>query len=253
MKIFLRIFLGILLIFWILLGVLFHVLFFYGLFCSPFEAEDKALTFFCLFLAVLWWGITAVLIKWKKEDKTEREQKRKAEEYKKKYISDVEIENPYFGNGVLVKDSGSDNICYTDIKSGFDRIFDSFGKKSDSGCDLYEFIVREDNIEYVLASLEEIYKRSGQIMEECYDKIYKEIIEFFEASHGGGECLKKEFNLDYLKENWYVIGLAIEDDGINFSIGIDAAENPEDNSYYEIIIDVDYNTQEAEVSFNVVW
>ena len=169
----------------------------------------------------------------------------------KKILSAVEYKNSYFGDGILVKDTSSEEACYIDVLSGFGN--HSFGDKPDASYDLYEFIVREDNIEYVLASLEEIYKRSGQIMEECYDKIYKEIIEFFEASHGGGECLKKEFNLDYLKENWYVIGLAIENDGINFSIGIDAAENPEDNSYYEIIIDVDYITQEAEVSFNVVW
>ena len=66
----------------------------------------------------------------------------------------------------MVKDSGSETIIYKDIKSGFDRLFDSFGKKSDDPCDLYEFIVEEDNIDYVLASLEKIYKKTDQIMEK---------------------------------------------------------------------------------------
>jgi hypothetical protein len=33
----------------------------------------------------------------------------------KKTLSAVEIENSYFGNGVLVKDSSSDDICYIDV------------------------------------------------------------------------------------------------------------------------------------------
>ncbi len=166
----------------------------------------------------------------------------------KNYLSDVEIENSYFGNGILVKDSSSEPPCYKDIKSGFDGI-DSFGKKSDLPYDLYEFIVKEDNIDFVLTSLEKIYKKSNQIMEECYDEIYNEIIKFFED----GRCLKNEFDLNYLKENWYVSGLSIYDDYVEFSIGINAAENHEEDSYYEIIISVLYDTQEAEVTFNVVW
>ena len=65
----------------------------------------------------------------------------------KKDLSDVEIENSYFGNGILVKDSSSEPHCYRDIKSGFDGI-DSFGKKSDITYDLHEFIVKEDNIDH---------------------------------------------------------------------------------------------------------
>ena len=71
--------------------------------------------------------------------------------------------------------------------------------------------------------------------------------------NNAGERLKNEFNLDYLKENWYVKGLAIYDDHIEFSIGIDAAENHEHDHYYDIYICVDFSTQEAEVTFNVVW
>jgi hypothetical protein len=166
----------------------------------------------------------------------------------KKSFTDVEIKNSYFGNGILVKDSNSEPPCYKDIKSGFDGI-DSFGKKCDIPYDLHEFIVKEDNIDYVLASLEKIYKKSDQIMEGCYDEIYNEIINFFED----GRCLKNEFNPDYLKENWYVSGIAIYDDNVEFSIGINAAENHEEDSYYEIMISVEYDTQEAEISFNVVW
>ena len=47
---------------------------------------------------------------------------RNSEEFKKKYLSDVEIENLFFGNGILVRDSSHENICYTDIKSGFEVI-----------------------------------------------------------------------------------------------------------------------------------
>ena len=166
----------------------------------------------------------------------------------KKNVSDVEIENSYFGNGILVKDSSSEPTCYKDIKSGFDGI-DSFGRKSDIPYDLHEFIVKENNIDYVFTSLEKIYKKSDQIMEGCYDEIYNEIIKFFED----GRCLKNEFNLDYLKENWYVTGIAIYDDYVEFSIAINAAENHEEDSYYEIIIFVEYDTQEAEVTFNIVW
>lgn len=259
MKIFLKV---IFWTFWLVLGFIFH-----GVFFSYLNDKDMMLVF--IVLLVLWWGITAVisLVKWKKYRKEnpaltrDQKQKRKqiqkdiayrnSREFKKKYYSDVEIENSYFGNGVLVKDSSSENICYKDIKSGFDRLFDSFGKKSGSPCDLHEFCVEEENIEYVLASLEKIYKSSDKIMEGCYSEIYKEITGFFEDNCG--ENLKSEFNLDYLKENWYVSGLAVYDDHAEFAIGINAAEDPEHDSYYDIYVFVDYSKQEAEVSFNVVW
>ena len=53
-----------------------------------------------------------------------------------------------FGDGVLVKDSTTDNVCYIDILSGLH--FSNFGKKGDDSYDLREFLVREDNIEYKL-------------------------------------------------------------------------------------------------------
>lgn len=246
MKIIFRIIVGIVLILWIIFGLILH-----GLVLSFFNDKEIALTIFCFVLTLVWWGIsvliTRVLIEWKKESVQER----KAEEYKKKYLSDVEIENAYFGNGILVKDSGSENIYYKDIKSGFDRMFDSFGKKSDDPYDLYEVIVNEDQIGYVLSSLEKIYKKSNQIMEECCDEIYKELVEFLNGTCD--DCLKDDFDLAYLKENWYVYGIAIYDDGVEFSIGINAAKNPDDDSNYDIIISVGYDKQEPEVSFNVVW
>ena len=226
---------------------------------------------FLLAAFAVWFAITAIalLVKWikyrkenpppTKEQKQrlkqwEKERKyRNSEEFKKKYISEVEIENSYFGNGVFVKDSSGETIGYIDIKSGFDRMFDSFGKKSDSPYDLYEFIVREDNIEYVLASLEKIYRKADQIMEECYDKMYNEIIEFFENITDGDKRLKDEFDMAYLKENWYINGMSVDDDRAEFSLGINAAKDPEDDSNYVIIIFVDYDTQEPEVSFEVVW
>ena len=170
----------------------------------------------------------------------------------KKTLSAVEIENSYFGKGILVKNSGSENACYIWLLSGFNN--NSFGNKNDD-YDLYEISIQEDNLDYVLTSLEQIYKKSDQIMEECYDEIYKEIIDFFEM-HSGSDWdiyLKNEFGLDYLKENWYVKGVAIYDDHVEISIGIKAAKNPEHNGYYDIYVFVDYRTQEPDVSFNVVW
>ncbi len=248
--------------FWLSLGFIFHIV----LLCYY---DDKELRSVFLVLLAIWWLITGViaLVKWReyrkenppltKEEKQrlkqwENERKyRNSVEFKKKYLSDVEIENAYFGNGILVKDSGSENIYYKDIKSGFDRMFDSFGKKSDSPYDLYEIIVQEDNIEYVLTSLEKIYEKADQIMEECYDEIYKELVEFLNETCD--DCLKDDFDLAYLKENWNVYGIAIYDDKVEFSIGINAAKDPENDSNYVIIIFVDYDTQEAEVSFEVVW
>ena len=158
---------------------------------------------------------------------------------KKTNSSYVEIENSYFGNGVLVKDP--EKNIFTGIKSGFDEI-DSFGnRKPELPCDLYEVIVKEDNIEYVLSSLEKIYKNSEQMMESCYNKIYEEITKL-------DIDLKDEFNLDYLKENWYLNGLSIYDENVEFSIGIKAADNPEDNRNIDIIIYVDYRTQEPEAT-----
>ena len=246
MEIVFRIIVGIILLLWIIFGLILH-----GLVYSFFNDKEIGLTIFCLILTLAWWGISVliakVLVIWHKESKEER----KVAEYKKKYYSDVEIENSYFGNGVLVKDSGSETIIYNDIKSGFDRLFDSFGKKSDSGCDLYEFIVEEDNIEFVLASLEKIYKKSDQIMEKCYDEIYKELVEFLNGTCD--DCLKDDFDLACLKENWYIYGIAIYDEYVEFTLGIDAAKNPEDDSNYNISILVDYNTLEPNASFNVVW
>ncbi len=248
--------------FWLSLGFIFHIV----LSCYY---DDKELRSVFLVLLAIWWVITGIiaLVKWRKyrkenppltkEEKQrlkqcENERKyRNSEEFKEKYLSDVEIENSYFGNGILVRDSSHENICYTDIKSGFDRIFDPFGRKSDTGCDLYEFIVQEDNIEYVLASLEKIYKESEQIMEKCYDEIYKELVEFLNETCD--DCLKDDFDLACLKENWNVYGIAIYDDNVEFSIGIDAAKNPDDDSNYNIIISVDYDKQEPDVSFDVVW
>ena len=123
MKIFLKV---IFWTFWLVLGFIFHGVFFSYL-------NDKDMMFVFIVLLVLWWGITAVisLVKWKKYRKEnpaltrDQKQKRKqiqkdiayrnSREFKKKYYSDVEIENSYFGNGVLVKDSSSENICYKDI------------------------------------------------------------------------------------------------------------------------------------------
>lgn len=171
----------------------------------------------------------------------------------KKTLSVVEIENSYFGNGILVKDISSKDVCYIDILSGFGN--HSFGDKPDASYNLYEFNVREDNIDYVFNSMESIYKKSDQIMEECYDEIYKEIVAFFEENSDSDWDirLKNEFSLEYLKENWYVEGLTINDDCIGISIGIKAAENPEHDGFYNVNIFVDYSTQEPEVSFDIVW
>lgn len=171
----------------------------------------------------------------------------------KKSLAAVEYENSYFGNGILVKDTSSDDVCFIDILGGFGN--HSFGDKPDASYDLYEFIVKEDNIDHVFSSMESIYKKSDQIMEECYDEIYKEIVKFFEENRGSDWDirLKEEFSLEYLKENWYVKGLAINDDNIEISIGIKAAENPEHNGFYNVSIFVDYSTQEPSVEFNIVW
>ena len=171
----------------------------------------------------------------------------------KKTLSAVEIKNMYFGNGILVKDTSSKDACYIDILCGFGN--HSFGDKPDSSYNLYDFNVREDNIDYVFTSMESIYKKSNQIMEECYDEIYKEIINFFEENSGSDWDirLKNEFSLEYLKENWYVAGLAVNDDCIDISIGIKAAENPEHDGFYNVSIFVDYSTQEPSVSFDIVW
>lgn len=82
-------------------------------------------------------------------------------------------------------------------------------------------------------------------------QIYKEIVNFFKDVCE--ENLKSEFNLDYLKKNWYNKGVQIYDDSVGFFIGIEAAENQEADRYYEIGVLVDYSTQEAGVSFEVVW
>ena len=171
----------------------------------------------------------------------------------KKTLSAVRIENPYFGNGFLVKDTSSKDACYIDILGGFGN--HSFGDKPDASYNLYDFNVREDNIDYVFTSMESIYKKSNQIMEECYDEIYKEIINFFEENSGSDWDirLKNEFSLEYLKDNWYVTGLAINDDHIEISIGIEAAENSEHDDFYNVSIFVDYSTQEPDVSFDIVW
>ena len=250
---------------WTSLGFILH-----GVFFSHLDDEEMRMVY--LMFLVLWWGITIIIIsalvklkqyrklhpaltkeqKQKIKQIRDKEEYRRSAEYKQKNLSEVEFENAYFGKGVLLKNSEKpDDICYTDIESGFDRIYNSFCKNSNDSCDLYEFIVKEDNIENVISSLEKIYKNSDQIMEACYEEIYKDIVDFFEKTCG--ESLKKEFNLDYLKENWYVNGLAVYDDDIEICIGIKAAENPDHDHYYEIYVSVDYSTQEPSVSFNIVW
>ena len=172
----------------------------------------------------------------------------KSRNYDEKYLSGVEIENSYFGNGILIKHSKYEDASYIDVVCGFDS--KSFGKKNDSTYDIYEFIVKEDNLDYVLASLEKIYRNDDQIMEACYNEIYNDFIEFFEDYND--ESLKKEFSLEYLKENWLVYGVSIYDDHVDISIGIDAMEDPEHLIDFDIIISVDYSTQEPSVSFDSV-
>lgn len=108
--------------------------------------------------------------------------------------------------------------------------------------------MKEENIEYVLASLEKIYEKADQIMEECYDEIYKELVAFLNGTCD--DCLKDDFDLAFLKENWFVCGIAIYDDYVDFTIGADAAKNPDDDDNYNITI---FATLEPEVSFDVVW
>lgn len=72
----------------------------------------------------------------------------------KKTLSAVEIKNVYFGNGILVKDTSSKDACYIDILCGFGN--HSFGDKPDASYNLYDFNVREDNIDYVFTSMESI-------------------------------------------------------------------------------------------------
>ena len=114
----------------------------------------------------------------------------------KKSLVAVEYENSYFGKGILVKNTSSDDVCFIDILGGFGN--HSFGDKPDAFYDLYEFIVKEDNIDHVFSSMESIYKKSDQIMEECYDEIYKEIVKFFEENRGSDWDirLKEEFSLE---------------------------------------------------------
>ncbi len=171
----------------------------------------------------------------------------------KKTLSAVQIENSYFGNGILVKDTSSKDACYIDILSGFGN--HSFGDKQDVSGDLYEFSVSVDNLDYVFSSLESIYKKSYQIMEECYDEIYKQITTFFEDNSGSDWDirLKDEFSLEYLKENWYPMGRTINDECVEISIGINAAENPEHDGFYNVSVFVDYSSEEPDVSFDIVW
>jgi hypothetical protein len=110
--------------------------------------------------------------------------------------------------------------------------------------------VDEDNLDYVLASLEKIYRNDDQIMESYYDEIYNDFIEFFKDY--SEESLKKEFSLEYLKAKWYVRGVAIYDDYVEISIGVDAMEDPEAIIDFDIIITVEYSTLEPSLSFDSV-
>ena len=237
---------------WGALGVALH-----GLIVSFLLDKDKEMMIYTLVCTILWWPISVLFVillrKWKKYKDKEDEKKINESEYSKKYISEIEVVNAYFGNGVLVKDSNPVYNCIIDIKSGLDRIFDSFDKKSDAPCDLGEISVKEENIDHVLASLQKIYERSDSIMEKCYGKIYDEIVHFFEDVCEMGAGLKKEFDLDYVKKNWRVYSLNIYDEAVCFFIGIDASDDPEADSYYQISVSVDYATQEPEVSFDIVW
>jgi hypothetical protein len=51
----------------------------------------------------------------------------------KKSLAAVEYENSYFGNGILVKDTSSDDVCFIDILGGFGN--HSFGDKPDASYD----------------------------------------------------------------------------------------------------------------------
>lgn len=255
--------------FWLLLCLIFN-----GVLFSSFD--DKEMVEVCLVFLAIWWGITLIiaLVKWNKYRKENpavtKEQKnnikqankeikyRNSTEYKQKYLSDVEIENEYFGKGILLKNSENpDNIWYTDIKDGFNKMFTSFGKESNTPYDLYEFLVKVDNINYVLDSLEKIYKNSKVIIEKSYEEIYEKIVDLFEKG-GNSSLLKKEFSVEYVRENWNVLGVQIYDNTVNFFINIDAVKDHDVDSFYEnvdfyeIEIIIDYATQKAEVILNDV-
>lgn len=67
------------------------------------------------------------------------------------------------------------------------------------------------------------------------------------------DCWHGFKTLDAMNVNWYVKGLAIDDDNIEIAIGIKAAENREHDGFYNVSIFVDFSTQEPRVSFDIVW
>ena len=59
----------------------------------------------------------------------------------------VKLENSYFkiiNTQIDLNKEAYVEVIYKDIKSGFDKLFHSFGKENDLSCDLSEFIVEEN-------------------------------------------------------------------------------------------------------------
>ena len=95
------------------------------------------------------------------------------------------------------------------------------------------------------------------IIEKSYEEIYEKIVDLFEKG-GNSSLLKKEFSVEYVRENWNVLGVQIYDNTVNFFINIDAVKDHDVDSFYEnvdfyeIEIIIDYATQKAEVILNDV-
>lgn len=241
--------------FWLTIGLIFNG----ALFMS---FNEKDIFEVMIVFTGIWWGITIIiaLIKWiiyrKENPKMSKETKEfykkmqyeKTKEYKEKYCTEIEISHNFFGKGILLKDNEKE--LYTEIKSGFDVLFNYLKKKEEKSYDIFEFLVKPDNLNNVLNSMEKIYIDFNKTLEGFYDTIYNEIIKFYENNT---QLLNKDFSLQYLKENWYVIGMQIEDDVFNVFLGVDAGNNHEFDSNYEIEVIFDLQNQSADLSFNVVW
>lgn len=216
-----------------------------------------------------------IFLEWKKYKKEEAERKRKQEkENKKNRRTSVKFEHSYFGKGSLIKETRSETkfdpedlkvvngtfkipqgphetelvTRFVGLESGFEKIFESFGKHNDAYCDMGELDVREENIEHVFDSLQKVYERFEQIMEGCYDEMYELITR--EVEEGWGERLKPEFDLEYLKENWKVYCIDIYDGSAVYYIKVDAAEDPKTDHTYSVSIVVDYSTLTGRVDID---
>ncbi len=166
------------------------------IFCGVFFAKNAHEKLVSLFFRLLWWVIT-ISVSIIRYEISEHKQKRKREQYREKYISDIVIEDEKFGRMVFELDSFINQI------SAAGTVLPKFGTEN---MDIDEIIINEydeKKKDVIFRGVEHIYEHAEEIVDACC-KMVKECYDEEDIRDADGnliriESIKKLLSLSYME------------------------------------------------------